>query len=156
MPHENVFVSNHIHVEGPIPGPYSLLTVASAAHRADGTLVSTFTVNLRELPGATIHPIALRSWRGRADDWLTTRRAPRPPAAATSAYVRWVDALPGPATFVADPEAQDHVFLYWYVQRFAGHWPFAATSTDPQVRDALPDATVCPLPGCRDGVARTA
>ena len=34
MPPETVFVTLHIHTDGPIPGPHSLLTLSSAAHAA--------------------------------------------------------------------------------------------------------------------------
>ena len=91
MPPETVNVCVHIHTDGPIPGPHSLLTLSSAAH-SDGGLISTFTTNVRELPGATVHPVSLEHWRARAEDWLTTRRASRPPALATDAYLRWIDA----------------------------------------------------------------
>ncbi|MHA6792854.1 hypothetical protein ACVGVM_04935 [Pseudonocardia bannensis] len=155
MPPDTLYVTSHIHVDGPIPGPHSLLTLASAAHNADGALLTTFTANLRELPGATLHPIALQSWRGRAEDWLTTRRATRPPAIAMTAYARWVSQLPGQPVFIADPEAQDYLFLYWYLQRFTGQWPFARTSTDPDVRDRIPYTPVCTLTGCRAPLAQT-
>ena len=46
MPHETVFVTLHIHTDGPIPGPHSLLTLSSAAHADDGDLISTFTTNV--------------------------------------------------------------------------------------------------------------
>ena len=78
MPPETVFVTLHIHTDGPIPGPHSLLTLSSAAHQGDGGLIGTFTTNVRELPGATLHPVSLQHWRARAEDWLTTRRASRP------------------------------------------------------------------------------
>ena len=67
----------HVHTDGPIPGPHSLLTLSAAAHTADGGLISTFTANVRELPGATLHPVSLQHWRTRAEDWLTTRRETR-------------------------------------------------------------------------------
>ena len=35
MPLETVFVTLHIHTDGPIPGPHSLLTLSSAAHQGD-------------------------------------------------------------------------------------------------------------------------
>ncbi|AEA27405.1 hypothetical protein ACFQ34_24895 [Pseudonocardia benzenivorans] len=149
MPQQYVYVTTHMHVEGPIPGPHSLLTLASAAHRADGSLIATFTTNVAELPGATIHPVALSSWRGRAEDWLATRRAPRPPAAATADYARWVDDLAAPAVFVADQDGQDHVYLYWYLQRFVGSWPFVAAGSRAAVPGMLPAAAVCPLRRCR-------
>jgi hypothetical protein len=115
MPHEIVFVTLHIHTDGPIPGPHSLLTLSSAAHAGDGDLISTFATNVNELPGATLHPVSLEHWRTRADDWLSTRRASRPPALATSAYLRWTEKLPGEPTLVTDPVGSDHLFLYWYL-----------------------------------------
>ncbi len=79
MPLETVFVTIHIHTDGPIPGPHSLLTLSSAAHSAGGDLTGTFTANVRELPGATLHPVSLDHWRTRPEDWLVTRRACPPP-----------------------------------------------------------------------------
>ena len=109
MPPETVFVTLHIHTDGPIPGPHSLLTLSSAAHHGDGGLIGTFTTNVRELPGATLHPVSLQHWRARAEDWLTTRRASRPPAVATDAYLRWIEKLPGEPTLVTDPVGPDHL-----------------------------------------------
>ena len=175
MPHETVFVTVHIHTDGPIPGPHSLLTLSSAAysessvkppertsaqegpHRtlgADGGLIATFTANMRELPGATLHPVSLEHWRTRAADWLTTRRASRPPALATDAYARWIDKLPGTPTLVTEPVGTDHLFLYWYLHRFTGRWPFARTSTEPDPYRRLP-RPLCSLSGCREALARS-
>ncbi|MGH3613206.1 MAG: hypothetical protein ACRDRK_11555 [Pseudonocardia sp.] len=152
------YVISHIHTDGPIPGPHSLLTISSAAYSdcsEHGSLISTFTTNVRELPGATLHPIDLQIWRDRAEDWLTTRRASRPPALATTAFARWIDHLPGRATFVADTAEPDYLFLYWYLQRFAGHWPFARTSTEADLIDRLPRTPPCPLASCRTPLRRT-
>jgi len=154
MPHETVFVTLHIHTDGPIPGPHSLLTLSSAAHASDGDLISTFTVNVRELPGATLHPVSLEHWRTRADDWLSTRRASRPPALATGAYLRWIEKLPGEPTLVTDPVGPDHLFLFWYLHRFSGQWPFARTSTEADLRRRLP-RPLCTLSGCRAALADT-
>jgi len=144
MPPETVFVTLHIHTDGPIPGPHSLLTLSSAAHHRDGGLIGTFTTNVRELPGATLHPVSLQHWRARAEDWLTTRRASRPPAVATDAYLRWIEKLPGEPTLVTDPVGPDHLFLYWYCHRFAGRWPF----TKIEMKISLP-RPFCSLKGCR-------
>ncbi len=147
------YVTTHIHTDGPIPGPHSLLTLTSAAFSADGVLTSTFTTNVRELPGATLHPVALAAWRARADEWLVTRRASRPPAVAMAAYARWIDSLPGAPVFVADAARSDYLFVYWYLQRFAGRWPFATLCLDQDVYDRFPDPGVCTLAGCRAAVA---
>jgi hypothetical protein len=154
MPLETVLVTVHLHTDGPIPGPHSLLTLSSAAHRADGALLGTFAVNVRELVGATLHPVSLEHWRTRAADWLSSRRAARAPAPALDDYARWVEGLRGQPVLVADPLGPEHLFLYWYLHRFAGRWPFTGTCTDAAVRDRLPRAS-CALSGCRQPLADT-
>ena len=146
MPTETVFVTLHIHTDGPIPGPHSLLTLSSAAH-GDGGLIGTFTTNVRELPGATVHPVSLQHWRARAEDWLTTRRAPaHPPSRPTPTSAG--STTPREPTLVTDTAGPEHLFLYWYLHRFAGHWPFVRTSTEAALRERFP-RVLCPLSGCR-------
>ena len=131
MPHETVFVTLHIHTDGPIPGPHSLLTLSSAAHRGDGGLITTFTTNLRELPGATLHPVVTRAVAD-AGGRLAQHppgahdRPPSRPAPTSSGSEK----LPGRPTLVTDPVGPDHLFVYWYLHRFAGLWPFARTSME--------------------------
>jgi hypothetical protein len=149
MPLETVFVTLHIHTDGPIPGPHSLLTLSSAAHSGDGGLISTFRANVRELPGATLHPVSLEHWRTRAEDWLTTRRAARPPALATDAYLRWSGKLPGALTLVTEPVGSDYLFLYWYAHRFAGTRPFVSVTTEPGLRRQLRQP-FCSSEGCHN------
>ena len=38
-----IYVSTDVETDGPIPGPHSMLSFASAAYRADKTMVSTFS-----------------------------------------------------------------------------------------------------------------
>ena len=37
------YVTTHLHTDGPIPGPHSLLTLTSSAYRAGGVPIGTFT-----------------------------------------------------------------------------------------------------------------
>lgn len=145
------FVSSHIHVDGPIPGPHSLLTVTSVAHTADGDPIGTFTANVRELPGASLHPAALQEWKRKAEDWLCTRRGSRPPAQVMTAYAGWISDLPGEKVFVSDPDEPDYLFLCWYLQRFAGLWPYSRTSAAAPA-GALDPTGLCSLGGCRQGL----
>lgn len=155
MPPE-IYVSTHVHTDGPIPGPHSLLTLASAAYTADGSPISTFVAKMRELPGAAPHPTALHDWRDRAEEWLCTRRASRPPALATADHARWVSHLPGRAALVTDPIRPDHLFLYWYLQRFAGHWPYARTIIDVGIAARFECSGTCFLTGCHQQLLRAA
>ena len=147
MPPERSFVSTHVHTDGPIPGPHSLLTITAVAFAASGDPIGTFSTNVRELPGATLHPVALQEWRQRAEDWLTTRRGSRPPAVAMSAFARWVQQLPGQSVFFSDTTEPDYLFLYWNLQRYTGRWPFTRTEAGAYLR--VDAEALCPLTACR-------
>jgi hypothetical protein len=66
-----------------------------------------------------------------------------------NAYASWVHRLPGRPVFVTDTADPDYLFLYWYLQRFTGDWPFASTRGDAELHRRLACTTLCPLTGCR-------
>ena len=125
-----IYVSTDVEADGPIPGPHSMLSFGSAAYRADKTLVSTFAANLETLPGATGHPDTMAWWAKHPDAWAACRRDLQAPERAISAYVQWLDGLPGKPVFVGYPAAYDFVFVYWYLIRFAGRSPFGFSALD--------------------------
>jgi hypothetical protein len=125
-----IYVSTDVEADGPIPGPHSLLSFASAAYKADKTLVGTFSANLHTLPGATGHPETMAWWRTQPEAWAAARAKPREPAEAMPAYVAWLKGLPGKPVFVAYPAAYDFLFVYWYLMRFAGESPFSHSALD--------------------------
>ena len=125
-----IYVSTDIEVDGPIPGPHSMLSFGSAAYLADKTLIATFTANLELLPNASGHPDTLAWWGKHPEAWQAARRDPRPPAEAMLEYASWLDALPGLPVFVGYPAAFDFLFVYWYLMRFAGRSPFSHSALD--------------------------
>ena len=125
-----IYVSTDVETDGPIPGPYSMLSFGSAAYRADRTRVATFTANLETLAGAASHPDTMAWWAGRPEAWKACRRDLQSPAAAITAYVAWLEALPGPPVFVGYPAGFDFLFVYWYLIRFAGRSPFSFSAID--------------------------
>lgn len=129
-PSTEVYVSTDVEVDGPIPGPHSMLSFASAAYRADKTLIGTFSVNLDLLPGASGHPDTLAWWAQRPEAWQAARADPRPPQPAMAEYAAWLEALPGLPVFVGYPAAFDFMFVYWYLMRFAGRSPFSFSALD--------------------------
>jgi hypothetical protein len=125
-----VYVSTDVETDGPIPGPYSMLSFASVAYRADKTLVSTFSANLETLPGATGHPPTMDWWRKHPDAWEATRQDLMEPETAMRRYLAWVKGLPGRPVFVAYPAGFDFLFVYWYLIRFTGESPFSFSALD--------------------------
>jgi hypothetical protein len=125
-----IYVSTDVETDGPIPGPHSMLSFASAAYTADKKVVSTFTANLEVLTGATAAPATMQWWKEHPEAWAATREHVEDPAAVMPRYVAWLKSLPGRAVFVAYPAGFDFLFVYWYLMRFAGESPFSFSALD--------------------------
>ncbi len=125
-----IYVSTDIETDGPIPGPHSMLSFASAAYSTDKTLIGTFTANLKTLPGAQPHPATMAWWQQHPEAWAATRENPEDPATAMRRYVDWINQLPGKPVFVAYPAGFDFLFVYWYLIHFTGNSPFSFSALD--------------------------
>jgi hypothetical protein len=125
-----IYVSTDVEADGPIPGPHSMLSLASVALRADKTLVSEFTVNLAPLPGSAPHPRTTEWWREFPEALAAATAEPQDPGAAMQRYAAWLRALPGTPVFVGHPAAWDFQWVYWYLCRFVGESPFGHAALD--------------------------
>lgn len=125
-----IFVSTDVEADGPIPGPYSMLSVGAVAYQSDGTRIASFSANLATLAGATGHPDTMEWWAKHAEAWAACRRDPRPPEEAMGAFATWLEALPGRPIFVGYPATFDFMFVVWYLERFAGRNPFSFAGLD--------------------------
>jgi hypothetical protein len=129
-PSNEVYVSTDVETDGPIPGPYSMLSFASAAYGRDKTLMATFSANLETLPGASGHPETMAWWKGQSAAWQMCRSDLEQPETVIPRYVAWLRSLPGRPVFVAYPAGFDFLFVYWYLLRFAGESPFSHSALD--------------------------
>jgi hypothetical protein len=145
-----VYVSTDIEADGPIPGPNSMLSFASAAFFPDKTLVGTFAANLETLPGAAGDPVTMAWWQQHAEAYAATRHDTEPPAQAMARYAAWLKGLPGKPVFVGYPAAFDFLFVYWYLIRFTGESPFSHSALDIKTY-----AMALLKTGYRDAVKRT-
>lgn len=125
-----IYVSTDVEADGPIPGPYSMLSFGSAAYFADKTLVATYHANLETLPGAEEHPDSMSWWKEHPDAWEASQTNPRPPEEVMPEYVAWLKSLPGRPVFVAYPASYDFMFVYWYLMRYVGESPFSFSALD--------------------------
>src|SRR5262245_41565883 len=125
-----IYVSTDVETDGPIPGPHSMLSFASAAYQADKTLVDVFSANLETLSGASGDPRTMEWWQTQPEAWAACRRDPQPPERALRDYLAWLKALSGRPIFVAYPAGFDFMFVYWYLIRFAGESPFGHSALD--------------------------
>src|SRR5678815_545623 len=90
-----IYISTDIETDGPIPGPHSMLSFASAAYQPDKTLVSTFSANLETLPGASGDPKTMEWWKKEPEAWEACRQNLQSPEVAIRDYVAWLKSLPG-------------------------------------------------------------
>lgn len=126
---DEVYISTDIESDGPIPGPYSMLSFASAAFH-NGKMVATFQANLELLPGAEAHPDTKKFWNENPEAYAATRVNPQDPALALTNYVAWVKSVGGTPVFVAFPAGFDWTFMYFYLITFAGESPFGFSAFD--------------------------
>jgi hypothetical protein len=126
-----IYISTDVETDGPIPGPNSMLSFASAAFRPDSkTPLGTFSANLELLPGATPDPGTMNFWQQNKAAYDATRTGLKEPADAMTQYVQWIKSLPGKPVFVAYPAGFDFLFVYWYLIRFTGSSPFSHSALD--------------------------
>ncbi len=127
---DEIYVSTDTETDGPVPGLYSLLSLASAAYSAGGELLGTFSANLETLPGAQAHPETMAWWHTHEDAWNASRQNLQTPDAAMTAYLEWLKGLPGKPVFVGFPAAYDFMFVQWYLVCFTGEMPFQHAALD--------------------------
>ncbi|MFI5873576.1 exonuclease [Streptomyces sp. NPDC051445] len=126
----SLYISVDIEADGPIPGPYSMLSLGAAVagrQDADGFTAAdparrTFYAELRpisdEFDAEALGVSGLDRER-LADEGLE-------PAVALALFTAWVREVSGGAQPVmcGYPASYDWTFLYWYLIRFTGGSPF--------------------------------
>jgi exonuclease len=123
----DVYFSADVETDGPIPGPYSLLSFALVyAGRFDGSrferpasLDRTFYRELRPISD-DFEPEALKV---NGLDRERLRREGELPSSAMTAASEWIQSLAngGDPVLVAYPLSFDWPWLYWYFVRFSKH-----------------------------------
>lgn len=127
---EETYVCTDIETDGPSPGQYSMLSLASVAFRLDKSILGTFQRNLEPLPGARQAPKNMEFWRNNPQAWAACRRTPVAPSKVMQDYSQWLRGLPGKAVLVAHPVGFDFTFVHWYLHEFTGDSPFWPAGLD--------------------------
>jgi DNA polymerase III epsilon subunit-like protein len=133
-----LYVAADVEADGPIPGPYSMISLGLAVA---GHPDLTFYTELRPISDDFV-PEAL-AVSGLDRDRLL-REAPTAEEAMTAA-ARWVNDLrrAGRPVFLAAPAVWDGMFVHWYFVRFTGRSPFGATGSGVDLRSYWMGLTGC-------------
>jgi hypothetical protein len=124
-----IYLSIDIEADGPIPGPYSMLSFGIAAFSIEKVLLSTFSRNLEPLPGATQHARVMEWWNSTPDKrvaYARTRDDMQPIRESMVACEAWIKTLRayGKPCAVGAPAAYDFgAWLYWYLVYAIGDIP---------------------------------
>jgi hypothetical protein len=124
-----LYVAVDVEADGPIPGPYSMLSIGMAvAGRED----LSFYTELKPISDQFV-PEALKVCGLDRDALL--KKAPAAEDAMQAAN-DWVESLRphGRPVFLAAPAVWDGMFVHWYFMRFIGHNPFGTTGSGVDLR----------------------
>ncbi|WP_369274257.1 3'-5' exoribonuclease [Streptomyces sp. R11] len=126
----SLYISVDIEADGPIPGPYSMLSLGAAVagvQDADGFTAAdperdTFYRELRPVSEEFVPEALAVSGLDRE----RLRKEGLDPGLALAQFTRWVREVSGDAQPVmcGYPASYDWTFLYWYLIRFTGASPF--------------------------------
>ncbi len=109
---------------GPIPGPYSMISLGAVAYDPVGNELSRFKVNMHELPEATRDPVTMREfWDKHPEAWKLATENPIDPKEAMRQFADWLRQLPGRPKLIGWPLPVDFMFVYWYYVNFLGELP---------------------------------
>jgi len=150
-PLPELYVACDVEADGPIPGPYSMISLGmSVAGRPE----LTFYTEVKPISDQFVAQALAVSGLDR--DRLL-REAPSA-VEAMAAAAKWVNGLRrmGRPVFLAAPAVWDGMFVHWYFVRFAGKSPFGQTGSGVDLRSYWMGLTGCEWVATRKGIIKHA
>jgi hypothetical protein len=108
---------------GPIPGPYSMISLGAVAYDPAGNELSRFKISIGELPEASRDPATMAWWAEHPEAWKVSTEDPIRAKEAMEQFDRWLGSLPGRPKLMGWPLPVDFMFIYWYYINFLGKAP---------------------------------
>ena len=132
---QEIYISTDVESDGPIPGPHSMLSLGAVAYTEDLEQVDTFSVNLEQMPDATMNErTKVEFWDKNPKAWAACRENQKDPQEGMKMFCTWLHDLEqrynGKVVFVAYPAGFDWTFVYWYLIKFMGYSPFSFSALD--------------------------
>ena len=141
-----LYIATDVEADGPIPGPYSMISLGMAVCGRDDL---GFYTEIRPISDDFV-PEAL-AVSGLDRDRLL-REAPTAEEAMARA-AKWINGLRkiGRPVFLAAPAVWDGMFVHWYFMRFLGKSPFGPTGSGVDLRSYWMGKTGCEWVESRKG-----
>lgn len=131
---KEMYFSIDVETDGPIPGQNSMLSIGCAAFTLEEGYISSWSANLRRLPGAEQNKDTMNWWKTQPEAWAACQENPSEPQQVMCAFKEWVYSTAGEVNrkpvCVAYPAGFDFMFVYWYLVKFTGNSPFSFSCLD--------------------------
>lgn len=114
------FVVTDIEADGHNPLENSMLSFASVACDARGTVLGEFEAVLTPRPDRRQAPETMAWWQTQPEAWAAATTDPESPEVVMPRYADWVESLPGYRVFAAAPMIFDGLWMDHYLWTFAG------------------------------------
>jgi hypothetical protein len=118
---QEIYIVTDIECDGPIPGEYSMISLASVAINKEGKILNEFYRNLKPLSGAKQHPETMAFWKKNPKAWKASTSNPQDPEKVMKEYDAWLKKFETKKTiprFAASPATLDFMFVFWYLIKF--------------------------------------
>jgi len=108
---------------GPIPGPFSMISLGAVAYDRVGVELSAFKTNMEELTGSRRDDSTMVWWLGQENAWELATVDPVSAVSGITSFSEWIKGLPGKPKLMGWPYSVDFLFIYWYYVNFLGAIP---------------------------------
>ena len=126
MKHQTKYISVDIETDGPIPWPYSMISLGACVLTLEDGILDTFEVNIKPLEGGQQDPKTMDWWAGKTEAWDYAQKDQKTPEQAMSAFRHFISSSAGrKPVLIQFPDGFDFMFLYWYLITFGGQSPFS-------------------------------
>ena len=119
-----VYVVVDIETDGPVPGLYSMISLAAVA-TTESEEIDNFYRKLEPLEGASQAPSTMAGWKTEPEAWQEATSDAQPASKVMAEFSKWLDILSKRPVFVAHLIAFDYSYVSWYLWRFMNNNPFA-------------------------------
>ena len=113
------YVVCDIEADGPIPGPYSMISLGAVAVNSEGKELGDFEINFLPLENTKPHPATIKWFTTHAPEALHyCKQNQVSPKEGMNKFGNWLLTLPKPRVMAAHPAPLDFMWINWYMQTF--------------------------------------
>jgi len=119
MSNKITYISIDIECTGPIPGPFSMISLGAVAYTAHGKLLDSLTFNIKELPNSARDPNTMKFWSSYKAAWELCQVNQLDPQLAMNKFIAWLNKFENIVP-ICYPAGFDFTFIYWYIVNYCG------------------------------------